>query len=211
VNRVRALVPTLAVVVLAACQPGASVDPRSASPAAELPRSVQPVVPPPPTPAASGNADEGATARDALSAWQTTRLTDVRSGERFAIADLAGKLVVVEPMAIWCTSCARQQTEASRALARLATDELVYISLDVDPTERAPDLAAYATDRGFDWRFVVADRRVSRSLAEDFGDQVLSPPSTPKIVVMPDGRVEGPHFGIQDAASMESELRDLLP
>jgi hypothetical protein len=87
----------------------------------------------------------------------------------------------------------------------------VYVSLDVDPGEHAPDLAAYADERGFEWRFVVADRAVSRALAEAFGDQVLSPPSTPKILVAPDGRVIGPHFGIQDASAIEAELRDLLP
>jgi hypothetical protein len=84
------------------------------------------------------------------------------------------------------------------------------VSLDVDPSERAVDLAAYADERGFDWRFVVADRALSRALAEAFGDQVLSPPSTPKVIVTPDGRVEGPRFGIQDASAIEAELRALL-
>jgi thiol-disulfide isomerase/thioredoxin len=145
-----------------------------------------------------------------LAAWETRELTDVRSGERFAIADLAGKVVVIEPMAIWCTNCARQQREASRALAALSSDDVVYVSLDVDPSERAPDLARYADERGFDWRFVVSDRALSRALAEAFGDQVLSPPSTPKIFVTADGRVIGPRFGIQDASAIEAELRDLL-
>jgi thiol-disulfide isomerase/thioredoxin len=153
-------------------------------------------------------ATEGAAAE---AAWLTRGLVDVRSGERFAIADLAGKVVVIEPMAIWCTNCARQQQEAAEALAVLSSDDVAYVSLDVDPSERAEDLAAYADERGFDWRFAVADRAMSRALAEAFGDQVLSPPSTPKILVAPDGRVEGPRFGIDDASAIEAELRDLLP
>jgi hypothetical protein len=153
----------------------------------------------------------GTAPRSSLAAWQTRELTDVRSGERFAIADLVGKVAVIEPMAIWCTNCARQQREAAKALDRLDSDGIVYISLDVDPSERARDLAAYADERGFDWRFVISERAMSRALAEAFGDQVLSPPSTPKIVVTPNGRVEGPNFGIQDAAAIEAEIRDLIP
>ena len=134
----------------------------------------------------------------------------MRSGETFAIADLAGKRVVIEPMAIWCSNCARQQTEAKKALAAIDTADIVYISLNIDPSEKGSDLAAYADERGFDWRFVVADRDLSRALAQAFGDQVLSPPSTPKIIVRPDGAVVGPSFGIQDAPAIEGELRDHL-
>ena len=88
--------------------------------------------------AASPAADSEAAASPAaaLEPWQTVALRDVRSGETFAVADLAGKLVVIEPMAIWCTNCARQQQEASKALAALDSDDVVYISLDVDPSER---------------------------------------------------------------------------
>jgi hypothetical protein len=146
----------------------------------------------------------------ALEPWLTASLKDVRTGESFAIADLDDRLVVVEPMAIWCTNCLRQQREAAKALAAIDDEAVVYISLDIDPTERAEDLAAYAADRGFDWRFVVADRAMSRALAERFGDRVLSPPSTPKIMVTPAGEVIGPAFGITDAPAMEAELRGLL-
>ena len=40
-------------------------------------------------------------------------------GRDVHIADLAGKLVVIEPMAIWCSNCASQQKEASKALAAI--------------------------------------------------------------------------------------------
>lgn len=146
----------------------------------------------------------------ALAPWMTAELIDVRTGETFAIADLAGRLVVVEPMAIWCSNCARQQREASTVLAALDRDDIVYISLDIDPTEQAGDLATYADDRGFDWRFVVAGRDVSRMFAEAFGDQVLSPPSTPSIIITPDGELVGPTFGIRDAEELRTELESHL-
>lgn len=199
------------VLAIAACQSPAG--PSDAGPAAPTtPASPLPTVSATTGPSVEdAQATEGAAVEAAAAAWQTRGLVDVRSGERFAIADLAGKVVVIEPMAIWCTNCARQQQEAAKALAELSSDDVAYVSLDVDPSERAEDLAAYADERGFDWRFAVADRAMSRALAEAFGDQVLSPPSTPKILVAPDGRVEGPRFGIDDASAIEAELRDLLP
>lgn len=175
----------------------------------------------PPTPAANtavsptvdGTPPEAssspATARD-LEAWQTVALRDVRSGETFTIGDLAGSLVVVEPMAVWCGNCLRQQEEVAKALRALDSDEVVYISLGIDPSEAERDLAAYAEDNGFDWRFVVSPRALSRALAESFGDRVLAPPSTPRITVTPDGQVIGPAFGIADAGTVEAELREHL-
>ncbi len=161
------------------------------------------------TPATSAG-DPGASAPAAAEPWRTAELRDVRTGERFRIADLAGQLVVIEPMAIWCVNCATQQRQAVKALAALDRDDIVYISLDIDGLEAEPDLAAYADEGGFGWRFVVASREVARSLAQTFGDQVLSPPSTPRIIVTPAGEVVGPDFGIQDAAAIEVELRSHL-
>jgi cytochrome oxidase Cu insertion factor (SCO1/SenC/PrrC family) len=143
-------------------------------------------------------------------AWQTATLTDVRTGETFTLADFAGKVVAVEPMAAWCVNCLRQQQQAVKALAAIDSQDIVYISLGIDPTELPEDLAAYAKERGFDWRFVLADRDLLRQLAGEFGDQVLSPPSTPQILIGRDGTVTGPSFGMKDAADLEAELRAAL-
>jgi hypothetical protein len=145
-------------------------------------------------PAGPGTAGAGSDA-----AWRTTELLDVRSGATFTVDALAGQLVVIEPMAVWCTTCKIQQTEAAAALGRLGDADIVYISAGVDPNERAEDLADYAHDHGFDWRFVVAGTDFARSLADEFGAQVLSPPSTPLIVVAPDGSVVHQSFGVHGA------------
>jgi hypothetical protein len=154
---------------------------------------------------------DAAPSGDPAAAWRTTPLPDVRTGETFAIADLAGKLVAIEPMAIWCSNCRIQQREAAAALAAVASDDLVYLGLDVDPNEQAADLAAYSEDEGFDWPYAVASVEVARSLAAEFGDQVLSPPSTPLILVGPDGAVIEQHFGIRRAAELETLFRQHLP
>jgi hypothetical protein len=148
---------------------------------------------------------------DPAAAWRTTPLTDVRTGETISVEALAGKLVAIEPMAIWCSNCRIQQTEAAAALAAIASDDLVYVGLDVDPNEQPADLAAYSEDEGFDWPYAVASVEVARSLAAEFGDQVLSPPSTPLILVGPDGAVIEHHFGIRRAAELETLFRQHLP
>ena len=138
--------------------------------------------------------------------WRTVELVDARTGESFTIDSLKGKVVGIEPMAIWCSNCRVQQGEASAALDKLASDDIVFISVDVDPNERADDLAKYSERFGFDWRFVVATPEVARSLAEAFGDQILSPPSTPFILIGKDGSVVDQHFGHRGA----DELVDLF-
>ncbi len=142
--------------------------------------------------------------------WRAAELRDVRTGETFRIDSLAGRLVVIEPMAIWCSNCRAQQIEARTALDRLGNAEIVYISLDIDPHEAEADLARYADESGFPWRFVVASREVARSLAQVFGDQILSPPSVPSIVINPDGSVTH-SFGYHSAAELEADLAARLP
>jgi len=132
----------------------------------------------------------------------------VRTGATFRVSDFADKVVVVEPMAIWCSSCRAQQDAAREALAGLPADQIVYISLDVDPNETEPDLASYAEERGYPWLFAVASVDVARSLAQTFGDQVLSPPSTPKIVVGT-GLDPAVSFGYKSAGDLASELAEL--
>ena len=38
-----------------------------------------------------------------LPAWQTSILSDARTGQSFTLADFTGKTVFVDPMATWCS------------------------------------------------------------------------------------------------------------
>lgn len=146
-----------------------------------------------------------------VGSWRTMPLTAVGTGETFTIADLKGKLVVIEPMAIWCVSCQLQQREVAAALERGSHPDLVYLSLDVDPNERPEDLARYAEESGFSWKFAVASREVARALADEFGDQVLSPPSTPSIVIGADGGLIEKHLGIRGADDLAALFEQYRP
>jgi thiol-disulfide isomerase/thioredoxin len=142
-------------------------------------------------------------ARDALLALE---LVDVSTGDTFTLAALAEeKPVLLETMAIWCTTCRAQQQEVVRAHG-LA--DFHSVGIDVDPNERAPDLAAYAEQEGFDWRFVLADRALVGLLTERFGFEVTNPPSTPTFVIR-DGSIRALEFGrVRSAEELVDELAE---
>ncbi len=151
-----------------------------------------------------------ATPDASLAVWRTAQLTDVRTGETFSIESLAGHVVVLEAMAVWCHNCLAQQQAAGDALYQLGDADVVYISLDIDPSENGNDLGLYADQQGFAWHFVVASRELARSLAEEFGDEVLSPPSVPTVTVDPSGAAEI-HFGHRNAEDLRADLTARLP
>lgn len=184
-----------------------AVDPPAAS------RNPSPSVPPThpsQTGAPAETADASASAAPTPSVTAdpllAVRLTDVRSGESFTLADLSADLpVLLEPMAVWCSNCRAQQHEVMRAHAE---GSFVSVSLDVDLSESAADLAAYADREGFDWQFAMADADMYRLLQERFGVAVTNPPSTPLIVIEPGGVVRPLEFG-QGTRSAEALLAEL--
>lgn len=136
-----------------------------------------------------------------------TELTDVRTGEHFTLAQLAADgPILLEPMAVWCTNCRAQMHEVTRA--HEAAD-FQSVSLDVDLSETAQDLAAYADREGWDWRFAVAGPDLYRHLQQRFGDAATYPPATPLIVVERDGSVRPLEFGVgtRSADQLIAELQ----
>jgi thiol-disulfide isomerase/thioredoxin len=130
-----------------------------------------------------------ASAALASKAWATAVLTDVATGETFTIAELAGKPVFVEAMAIWCSNCRAQQDRFTEAFGMMAPGTASYVVLTVDPSETAEDLARYKADRGFTGSYAVAGKALSKALEAEFGANVLNPPSVPLIVVSRTGEV----------------------
>jgi thiol-disulfide isomerase/thioredoxin len=187
-------------VVLAAC---ATADGPSAGAVSPTPSAAMP----PETPRAVLSPSTTATSSPAADALLATVLVDVRSGEEFTLAELSaeGRRVLLEPMAVWCTTCRAQQHEVTRA-HELA--DFTSVSLDVDLTELPEDLAAYADREGFAWRFAMADAEMYRMLQDRFGVAATNPPSTPIIVVEPDGTVRSLEFG-QGVRSAEELLEEL--
>jgi thiol-disulfide isomerase/thioredoxin len=111
-------------------------------------------------------------------------MTDVQTGEPFTINDFAGKVVLLETMAIWCPTCRSQGDEVVRLHELLGDSaDLVSISLDIDMGEDAAMLKEYAETLGYDWRFAVAPLLVARALGNEYSAQYLNPPVSPMLVI----------------------------
>ncbi len=210
IRRSRLALPLALALIIAACSSGAG-DPVATplpvpSEAASPETSGAPPASDPGTAAAPSDATPSTPVLD--QAWATAELTDVSTGTTFRIADLAGRVVILETMAIWCTNCRRQQVDVYTALEQLDPDEVAYVVVDVDPNESDSSLKEYRERNGFTGTYAVAARDMARSLADDFGDQVLNPPSTPMILVGRDGRVTLTDYGHKSPDEIVALARD---
>jgi len=133
-------------------------------------------------------------------AWFGAALTDAASGQTFTINDFKGKVVLVETMAQWCSSCRKQQGEVKTLHEKLGMNEdLVTIGLDIDPNENLEDLKSYVANDGIDWYYAVTSVVVTREIAKLYGNQFLNPPSTPMLIIDRQGVAHPLPFGIKSA------------
>ena len=155
---------------------------------------------------------EPETAMPPASEWTGASLSNVVTGEQFRLSDYHGKVVLVEPMAVWCTKCRALQQEIATLAQELGEQaaDLVTISIDVDPNEDEQYLKAYVDQSGHDWAFAIAPADLSRALAAAYGNQFLNPPSTPVLLIDRDGVAQLMPFGPKTAADLLNALQPLL-
>lgn len=154
----------------------------------------------PAAPAAGGRAGAD------VSAILAAPLRDARTGETFSLGSFAGKVVLVEGMAVWCPLCTDQQRQIRAALPSLGAD-VVVVSLDTDPNEDEQILRRYVERNGFNWRFAIAPRSLADALAAAFGTRFLDPPSTPLVVISPTGEA---HVTPPGRIKSADEIRKLV-
>lgn len=144
-------------------------------------------------------------------AWFNAELTNVGSGESFRIEDFKGKVVLVETFAQWCPTCLSQQKEMARLHEMLGmTDDLVTVSLDVDPKEDAEMLKMYLAKHGLDWYFAIAPTETAREIGSLYGQQFLNPPSAPMLIIDRKGEVHTLPFGVKSAEDLQEALKTYL-
>jgi cytochrome oxidase Cu insertion factor (SCO1/SenC/PrrC family) len=162
------------------------------------------------TPDAMAQPTEGAMME--APAWFGASLKDVRSGDSFTINDFKGKVVLVETMAVWCTTCYQQQTQIKKLYESLGMrDDLVIVSLDVDPNEDETVLAKYTQKNdGFGWHYAVAGADAAREIGKDYGDQFLNPPSAPMFVIDRHGVAHPLPFGVKSAEDLMKAIQQYL-
>jgi cytochrome oxidase Cu insertion factor (SCO1/SenC/PrrC family) len=143
--------------------------------------------------------------------WFDVSLTNVSSGDTFTIKDLKGKVVLVEPFAIWCPNCLQQQNQVKLLHEKLGDrNDFISIGLNVDPNENTEDIKAYIEQRGFDWIYVNAPAEVHREIGNLYGALYLNPSSTPVFIIDRQGAVNLLPFGIKSADSLHQIVQPLL-
>jgi hypothetical protein len=144
-------------------------------------------------------------------AWYSASFTDARTAQVFTINDFKGKVVLVETMAVWCTTCLSQQEQIKAYHESLGSrDDFVSLSLDIDPNENADILGSYVDRTGFDWLYTIAPADVSREIAALYGDQFLNPPSTPILVIDRQGVAHPLPFGIKSTDDLMITIQPYL-
>lgn len=153
----------------------------------------------------SGDATQVAVDPASLPLYLSAELTDVRTGEAFRIADLtqAGHYVLVETMAVWCSTCLRQQRQI-QAYEEDVGEGIVSVALDIDIHESRELLLNHTEQHGFDWYYAISPPDVSRAIGEEFGQQFLNPPNAPMLLIRPDNSVVPLPFGVKEAAELAS-------
>jgi thiol-disulfide isomerase/thioredoxin len=143
--------------------------------------------------------------------WFDMELNDAYTGETFTINDYAGKVILLETMAIWCPNCIIQGNEVSNLHEALGNpDDLISISLDVDFYEDQASLKEYVSEFGFDWHFAIAPILVARALGNLYSAEYLNPPLSPMLIIDRDGSVHQLEYGIKDAETLQKIVEPYL-
>ncbi|TFG32692.1 TlpA family protein disulfide reductase, partial [Candidatus Thorarchaeota archaeon] len=75
---------------------------------------------------------------------------DLSDGTTISFNDLIGKIVLVDLMATWCSTCSTQNSYLESVYDSMA-GPLVILSLTVDRSETVAMMADYKSDRGLPW------------------------------------------------------------
>ena len=162
-------------------------------------------------PSACAPAEVNGTNTVATPAWFDMELTDVQTGETFTMNDYAGKVVLLETMAIWCPNCTVQGNEVRNLHEALGhPEDLISVSLDVDINEDSDSLREYAQGFGFDWHFAVAPLQVARELGNLYTAQYLNPPLSPMLIIDRKGNVHHLEYGFKDAETLQKIVEPYL-
>jgi len=143
--------------------------------------------------------------------WFDMELTDAQTGEIFTMNDYAGKVVLLETMAMWCPNCIVQANEVRNLHELLGNPEdLISVSLDVDINEDTESLGEYASGYGFDWHFAVAPLLVARALGNLYTAQYLNPPLSPMLIIDREGNVHHLEYGLKEAETLQKIVEPYL-
>ena len=133
--------------------------------------------------------------------WKDIELIDVKTKETFKISDF-DKPVILETFAVWCPTCKKQQDKI-KDLHEEVGDDIISISLDIDPNENDQTVLNHVNKHGFTtWRFTVAPADMTKQLIEEFGRGIAAAPAVPKVLICPNGYQEFLPSGVKESSEL---------
>ena len=143
--------------------------------------------------------------------WFAIKLTDVRTGATFTMNDFAGKVVLIEMMAMWCPTCLFQANEVRKLHKLLGNpDDLVSVSLDVDLHEDKVTLGEYVQEYNFEWPFAIAPLEMQRAHANLYSPEYHNPPLSPMLLIDRAGNVHQLKYELKDAETLKKYVQPYL-
>jgi hypothetical protein len=143
--------------------------------------------------------------------WFSVELIDVQTNETFTMNDYAGKVILLETMAVWCPTCTLQAAYVYNLHELLGDpDDLISVSLDVDLNEDAAALKEFTDEYGFDWHFAIAPIEVDRALGNLYSAQYMNPPLAPMLIIDREGNVHTLPFGLKDTETLQKAVEPYL-
>ena len=134
-------------------------------------------------------------------------LTDIMSTEQFTLSDFAGQKVLVQTFAVWCTKCKRQQIQLAELREEIG-DNVVIVSLDVDPNESVETVKTHISENGYDWYVAIAPPEFTQMLMKSFGNVVVIAPAVPMILINEEGDTRLLRRGVKSADKLIRELEE---
>jgi len=87
------------------------------------------------------------------SEWKNAPLIDANTGKNFTLDQFAGKVIVLQFMAVYCQFCLAESHQLVNVQQSFSTNgqagQIVMVSVDVDPNENLGQLQAYVRQNHF--------------------------------------------------------------
>lgn len=126
---------------------------------------------------------------------------DMSDGTTLSISDLSGKIILVDLMATWCSSCTTQNAYLETVYDTLA-GSLVILSLSVDNSETVSMMDDYQSTNGLPW-----DHGLDNSTFTNYF-QVTSVPTL--ILIDGDGYFRYMHIGLWSEVVITDKVASIM-